>query len=43
MDIFSSPYSLHSKQRSAQIVDETASNLGGTPNLLSMEDDIFFT
>ncbi|CAH2063242.1 unnamed protein product [Thlaspi arvense] len=34
-------HNLHSKQRSAQIVDETASSLGGLSNLLSVEDDIF--
>lgn len=32
---------MHSKQQGVQIVDETASSLGGVSNLPSMEDDIF--
>lgn len=34
-------HNLHSKQRSAEIVDETASSLGEVSNVLGMEDDIF--
>ncbi|KAL0663181.1 hypothetical protein Bca4012_100018 [Brassica carinata] len=34
-------HNLHSKQQGVQIVDETASSLGGVSNLLSMEEDIF--
>uniref|UniRef100_M4CGW6 SKP1 component dimerisation domain-containing protein n=1 Tax=Brassica campestris TaxID=3711 RepID=M4CGW6_BRACM len=34
-------HNLHSKQQGVQIVDETASSLGGVSNLPSMEDDIF--
>ncbi|CAF2059882.1 unnamed protein product [Brassica oleracea var. botrytis] len=34
-------HNLHSKQQGVQIVDETASSVGGVSNLPSMEDDIF--
>ena len=34
-------HNLHSKQQGVQIVDETASSLGGVSNLPSMEEDIF--